>query len=369
MKKSIFLLFLLSFYKIDAEQFIYPVADFDQGHRLMLVYQKSLSDVELWMWDTQTHQAIKGLSSFITPANLRILPSGTGFSFIDQGYIKIKEFHRRSSKTLPIYEAIGLFSSMNWIDEHSFYFVAREGEYFQIFQSDVDANIMRLTNESADTLYPQKIDDQLFYIQRNDDGKTSIIKQAWHPLLMTDFNQEPEKEVIKSEKSKSLCFLQMINDQEGFYLEAPTQKIKKETDCYQFNCYNLKLHENNWINQKLFSFTIPAKYITGSNRLYESIEPFLPNYTCKDFIYFSDFNIKSKLFELKKINIITKSIEIIQDQGIYRSSISHIFAPHIVHNKIYCGLIVPENLKYQSIATLFAAENVQIQLPEFDTAG
>jgi hypothetical protein len=37
---------------MQAEQFVYPVADFAHGNQLALIYQKSLQDIELWFLNT-----------------------------------------------------------------------------------------------------------------------------------------------------------------------------------------------------------------------------------------------------------------------------------------------------------------------------
>ena len=360
MKKYIFLAICLMFHKNNAEQFLYPVADFDHGNQLMLLYQKSLESVELWIWDSSNQRAIKGLSSFLTPVNLRMMPSGRGFSFIDQGYIKIKEFAKRSPRTLPIYEPIGLFSNMNWIDDETFYFVARQGDFFQVFQGDLQANIQRLTYEPADALYPQKIDSTLFYMKRDMNGQVTIVSKSWDPCAMDTNHDQSDNLTIIKESSAQLCFLRMVDQQEGFYLQAPTQKLNDDNDCYEFSCWHLKHDENQWLTEKLFSFKIPARYVTGSARLYESLEPFLPNYTCNDHIYFVSWSNESNGFELQKFHIPEKTVEKVSDQLLHRNSNQQFFAPYIHEDKIFCGLILNDKRFMQNI---FEAGDVCFELP------
>lgn len=353
-------------YKIDAEQFIYPVADFDNGNQLMLLYQKSLENIELWMWDTSNHHAIKGLSSFNTPVNLRMMPSGQGFSFIDEGYIKIKEFVKRSPRTLPIYEPIGLFSSMNWIDDETFYFVAREGDFFQIFQSDLQAQVQRLTHAPADALYPQKIDSQLFYMKRNMNGHVSIVSQPWNPVAMHE-NPLTETSMIKK-SCQQLCFLNMKSEHEGFYLQAPTKKVQGlQQNCYEFACYHLtQNHEKQWMTTKLFTFKIPAKYIIGAARLYESLEPFLPNYCKNEYVYFMNWHEELQQFEMQELHIPTMTVKIMNDQNVYRNINEQFFAPYISNEKIYCGFIVQDQRNPNRFQNIFTTENVQFDLPYFE---
>ena len=348
------------FQKNYSEQFVYPVADFDDKNQIMILYQKSVDDIELWIWNSHNHTATKGLSSFLTPVNVRMLPSGKGFSFIDQGYIKIKEFAKRSSRTLQIYEPIGLFSNMNWIDDETFYFVAHQGDYFQIFQGDLQADIKQLTYELADALYPQKIGSQLFYMQRNIDHQITIVSRPWNfenntsasTTLIQDLAQQP-------------CFLKMINELEGFYIQAPTHKSNSIQDCYEFSCHHIfKQSDASWSSDKLFTFQIPSKYIIGSDRLYESIEPFLPNYARSGYVYYGNWDHGLEQFELHAFDIAMKNTEIISNVQVYKNKGTNFFAPYLYQEKIFCGMILDEKRSNQNI---FDDDDMDFELPFFST--
>lgn len=363
-KYTFFMLSILSFFSvIRSEEFIYPVASFDNGNQLLVMYQKSLEDIQLWIWDTQEQYAIRGLLSSTTPANVRILPSGSGFSFIDSGYIKIKEFTKRSAKTIPIYEPIGLFSSMHWVDENFFYFVAREGDFFQIFQSDIQANVKRLTYDAADALYPQKVGRNLFYIKRCQENNQSFIMcKEWNPIALDACipDMHFHENIIVEHYGLNICFLKMINHKQGFFLQAPTSKASYNKE-YRFDCYHLSFENNvKWVYEKIFEFTIPTKYITGPDRMYESVEPFLPNYT-NNSIYFVDWQNQLDTFDLVKFDLTTKNKKSIDKDTFYKNQ--KIFSPYAYQNKIYCGLILPEGNPIEN--HFLKKENPYFQLPFF----
>ncbi len=255
---------------INAEQFIYPVADFDHGEQLIVLYQKSLEEIELWFLNPATQYALKGLSSFSIPANVRMLPSGKGFSFIDQGYIKIKEFTKRSARTLSIYEPIGLFSNMHWVDENNFYFVGRQGDFFQIFMSNLQAEVIQITSEKYDALYPQIIGSNLFFMQRNSENNFNFAIKSIDQLENND------TQIVLYGLEGQPCHLKMLDQEEGLYVQAPTTKDQIYHNCYKFICHHIIKKGTMWTTEPLFEFYIPSKYITGKSRLYESIEPFLP---------------------------------------------------------------------------------------------
>jgi hypothetical protein len=355
MKKYIGLIIFFTVHTNYAEEFIYPVASFDNGNQLMVLHQKSLDDIELLIWNSQNQTAKKGLSSFLTPGNLRMLPSGKGFSFIDSGYIKIKEFAKRSPRTLPIYEPIGLFSNMDWIDDETFYFVAQQGNHFQIFRGNVQAQIEQLTCGLFDALYPQMIGSQLFYMQRD----------MHHEVKIMCKNEESQQVVIIQNAVQQACYLKMINESQGFYMQAPTHKIEDAQGCYEFSCHRiLKNNDELWQSDQLFTFKVPAKYITGSNRLYESIEPFLPNYSDSQHVYFCDWNDVIEEFQLHACDITTKNIKIMINEQVYKNKGTKIFAPYLYKNKIYCGIIIEENRATQNI---FEMDNLNFILPCFNT--
>jgi len=338
MKKILYVFIFLITFVSKAEQYVYPVAEFDAGNQIAVIHQKSIDNIEVWFLNQKYDTAIKGLSSFLTPANLRIIPSENGFSFIDQGYIKIKYFEKRSAKTLAIYEPISLFSSMNWIDEHSFYFTAREGDFYQIFCTDDEAsNIQRVSNEAIDFLYPQKIHDKLFCIKRTFDQQFKIIEQLWSPVEFNS-NKTFTETIVLPESSQPLCFLHMISESEGFYLQAPRSRQYQENDLYEFSCHHLIKIGSEWRSEKLFAFQIPLKYIHGSHRLYESIEPFLPKYGVENHVYFSSYNQNLESFEILNFDISTKKIAELPKM-IVRNKNYKTFTPYIYNAKMYRGII------------------------------
>lgn len=344
-------------------QYTYPVADFENGNQLVVIQQKSLETIEVWFIDQKYQTMVQGLSSFSIPANVRILPSEKGFSFIDNGFIKIKYFEKRSPKILGMYEPISLISSMNWINEDTFYFSARQGDYYQTFQGNVNSQIKRLTCQPFDYLYPTKIGQNLYCIKRLMDQQFEIVMLPWNPIDFDQYQTLPET-VIISATTTTLCFLKMISDQQGFYLQAPYLQDTHENQ-YTFSCYHLVLLKNRqWESQELFKFTIPIQYLKGPDRLYQSMELFLPNYMVDNYIYYVDFNTYSNRFELLQYNILTKNIKNITDDFMKKNKFFHgkLFAPYISRNKIYCGTI-----DYTSKNTDDIENNFGIRLPHITT--
>jgi hypothetical protein len=322
--QSIFLI-CISFYtaRIFAQEFLYPVAIDDTGEETLvyLLYQHSASHLELWLWNPTTKKAHKALLSSFTPAGLRILPDCSGFSFIDNGRIKIKKFAKRSPKSIDFYEPIYDIGVVEWINSNQCYFSAKESNRSKIYHANIRGEITQIIgSQTYDYLYPQKVNDQLFYIERSycNEGCRYAIMQSTYPYIPYDegnsFNsienfeiraqdfikhQENmdrknnnelhyEKRMIADFGDQALAFLHMRSEIEGFVLEHPN-KIDKQDKTVVLSVYHLEKKINTWHKAYLFSFAVPLHLLLpeSSSRLYESMLPLLPR--CYDSeIYFVD---------------------------------------------------------------------------------
>lgn len=320
-----------------AGSYIYPVAQFNNQTKIMLAYQKSLLDIQLWVYCTKTDTCMQVLSSsFSIPTHIRILPSQHAFSFIDQGYIKIKEFTKRSARTIPIYNSIDFFCQMEWIDDENFYFLARQGDYFQIFKSDLNGIVQQITNGPCDALYPCKLGSNIWYAQRNTEKQTTIYLQSCK-------SNQKEKIISMPSEKEQVCYIKMKNDQLGTIVSIQKNiSTKNGILVYPCNYYHLHAHDNNWHLKKLFTFYVKADYLEGPIRLHESIEQFIPREDAS-FIYFCDWSSDDyEFYDFSTYNIATQSIS---HYHIHRPE-CQIFIPHTACNVVQFGLILPQNSNY-----------------------
>ncbi len=343
---------------IDCTEYLYPVGAIDDEN-LLLIHQTTPDDLELWMWNTKELVAFKELSSLFLPSSVQILPSKNACSFIDRGRIKIKYFNKRTPRVIPLYEPISAISCITWISDEQFYFMGKYENNFKIFLCDISnrsSTIYSLSNmqDSCDDLYPQKINGTLFYINKNQHNEYAICKTPWTEKFLSVFfqiNQKQEKKessnFASSEKiftfsnsEQRPCFLSMQSEEHGFFLNF-TQKESEESDFFEFTCNELnKSIDGSWDIRNLFVFQLPKILLIGINpeRLYESIYPLLPIYTAES-IYFVSFNHLSQTCQIARYNHASKSIEQTDPYGLQPiSRNSHLFAPRIINNAIYCGI-------------------------------
>jgi len=306
------------FFVVEAKEFLYPVAVHNNHGvvKIYLVYQKSVEHLELLVWDPVTKETDKGLLSTYTPGVFKILPGGSGFSFVDKGRILVKSFTKRSPKSVAFYAPIDDIALIHWIDDSSFYFMAKESKHYSLFHANAQGDLHVVAkSEYADYMYPQKVDDSLFFLRRvkqGDEYHYSLVA-APYPLIpnysfendssayeqIARLNQEQLGQMVSLVSSEDIepmldlgegaaSFLTMVSPRQGFYVEHP-RVIERSEACVPFSYYQLDKKEQRWEKKKLFSFRLPTHFFLEENefRLYESLLPLLPRHT-KNGIFFTD---------------------------------------------------------------------------------
>jgi len=319
-------------------QYIYPVAEINDDS-LLVMRQRSLYDIELLQWSKSNKEAHKVLWSIYMPSSVVLLPGKQAFSFIDQGRIRIKYFNKRSPKTINIYEPITTFDSIQWIDDETFYFTAQDPHFHNVFVCEFHKNvasISRLTfQEESDFLYPQKVDDSLFAIKRDNNEQFTIVELLWQERAFENYKEVSEETIIKNDKC--CCFLQMTDKENGHFISYSPFKDEVNST-YTFYCNELTKKGSEWNQEELFSFEVHEKFITGkgSSRLYESIKPLLPRYE-KCGIFFSHFNSDLQSCSLKKYNKATKLISTVPSP---RRRFVSLFTPLFSNGEAFCGMMI-----------------------------
>jgi|SRR5579859_1684007 len=297
-----------------AQEYIYPVevvpmsshSEPDIYNGLFLIHQESPDHLELLLWNPVTKVTTKGLLSTFTPAGFKILPDGKGFSFVDKGgRILVKSFSKRSPKSIQLYEPIKDIAIIDWIDARSFYFMGKEAQHYAVFQADLNGFVYPIIkNPKKDYMHPSKVDNQLFFIQR--DGHNYSICQSHYPAIEDDTHlitdndeykrqveallnsttqekkasvQDEDIKVIIDLHDQSAAFLKMISPTEGLYVEYPQEILRNDKLVHFAYCHIFKT-EQGWERKVLFNFSLPTHFFLTTNdfRLYESLLPLLPRY-------------------------------------------------------------------------------------------
>lgn len=363
-----------------ALEYLYPVAVTEcEGEQLVYVlYQKSLDHLELWSWDPITTQASKALLSSFTPAGLRILTNNAGFSFIDNGRIKVKETNKRSPKSLDIYQALYDIGVVEWIDSEWCYFSAKAGDKSNIYQLHMSGQINCLaSSERGDCLYPQRVGGKLFYVEHGAhysvmEVDCSYVVHAIHNNFNNpqDFEMRSQKifDELQCDDSKkhndvlpsslilsftaqdfgehAIAFLHMISDQEGFLIEHPTN-INRQDKTIRFGYRHIYKTDTIWHTHKLFNFEIPLHFLLAQSptRIYESMLPLLPR-PIDNIIHYVDCAQHTGNFNL---NVYTYDIKTYSNKQITHVAgiDQHCFVPIQIDKNLIFGGVIKESYNNQ----------------------
>jgi hypothetical protein len=326
---------------LSAVEYVYPVAILNNGTAILYIHQYSVTHIELFEWNLRTDHKEQILWSAFNPAGLQLLPDNTGFSFIDNGRLRVKSFQKRSPKAIDFDEPIFAINALRWIDEHSCYCSAKSNDNFSLFELHDEGSLKCLVKENdKDCLYPQKVDSQLFYIERcvTHDYPNALyyhVMQCDYPDC--DLNSEPATLIVDFFDTP-IAFLTMFSPQEGFVLEHG--KIIDNQDPTTLFLYHHIIKEGDtWYKNCLFSFNVPTNLLLdGEQRLYESLLPLLPR-IIDNKIYFVDcIKDNNLILEPYFYDLLTKmSTKIIMPA----KKEGHCFVPMLCNSTLYCGGTFP----------------------------
>lgn len=321
--------FCILFYTqiVHTTEYMYPVACLDDT-TLLYIHQTAPDTIQLFEYNTITHHSEQTLWSLFNPAGIQLLPDNKGFSFIDNGRLRVKAFQKRAPKAIDFDEPLFNISAISWINDDMGYFSAYYNNHFSLFEFDTNGRVDRLISSKSDCMYPQKINDQLFYIERTKNGldytyaiKKTLYKQECLAQLILDFHADP------------VIFLHMISETEGFVIEHE-KDTDTESSCACFIYHHLQQEGATWQSRSLFSFSIPTDLFLNNNdhRLFESILPLLPR-LINNKIYFVDYSSSRHNLEPYYYDISTQErhkITIEKQKG-------HLFVPIQVGSRLCFG--------------------------------
>lgn len=316
-------------------EYMYPVGSLDDEASILYIHQQSSGQIELFKWNTKTNHTEQILWSVFNPTSLQLLPNKAGFSFIDNGRLRIKLFQKRAPKTIEFDEPLFNINTPQWIDNDTCCCSAQKNDCFSLFELHDNGNVdCLITKDHTDCMYPQKINHLLFYIERFSEGSQYNVVQTEYPSSRNK-NKNVYSQSIVSFNDKPIVFLNMQSETEGFVLEH-SKSMDSECKTMLFFYHHLVKKGDVWNKKVLFSFRVPAQLLLGqatdNERLVESILPLLPR-IADNKIYFVSCS-QNKILEPYFYDLLTmqhkKIILPVQNEG-------HFFVPMPYNQKLCFG--------------------------------
>lgn len=365
--KHSYIIFLLYICFINCKnvttEFLYPLESIVyQGEEKLLVLYQNNDHLEIFFWDPHTKIITKALLSSFIPAGARVLPHKQAFSFIDHDRVRIKNVSRKSPKTIDLPYGPYDINLILWENNSRFYFSAYEHHHKTIFFAGINGELTRLFPPfyGKNIGYPQKINDVLFFVGKEDDGVGTIertivtdamIEEAFsknndsknnHKIFTIKTSYDPTTvDVIFSldTKEEEIIFLSMQNIYKGYFL-THNSYIEKDDTHLTFKVYSLEQRnkDSSWEATFLFSYVVPLDlfipYYSYHTRLYESILPLIPYYSDTDIIYTHDTGEGLSLY---KYVIATGENLLLVSHNKYKDYIQHAFKLTYYNNTYYYG--------------------------------
>jgi hypothetical protein len=289
-----------------ATEYVYPTASWvDKGQEILLFTHQVGQKITIWSLNKKTGHKEQLLSSQYNPVGVRILPDKSGFSFLDNGLIKVKQFLKRSPRTIEIYEPIYNFGIPEWLtDGSACFFHAKQANRYGIYQVTLDGSVSTIIKSAfSDYIYPQKIDQNLFFIERNSEGQCGI--------MMTHYDQVCDKQPrhIYDFKKKNIIYLCMINKDNGFVVEHVPQS---DSHILSFKCHGLMYdtRHDSWRSDEFFTFYLPAHFFIDQEKMiHDSMSVLFPHAFATGTLYFISLQAEDDTIFLYRYDIMSKSIE------------------------------------------------------------
>jgi hypothetical protein len=293
----------------DEVLYTYPVAIYSSAgatHVLVLyqyTHKRELYDVH------GDFRYTKMLMAWYNPAGVVLLPDLSGFSFVDNGRIRLKHFEKRSVRSLEIYEPIYGIELVHWLDNQTCYFHAPSHGHYALYTLSLDEILTCLISDKyADYMYPSHIGTTLFFIECIEiDGCSRY-----------NFCKIAVDTSVK-EKNNLICLgnlphimLRMYSPTRGAVLVDKGSNGK----LFFFEYVELYNQAGVWHTKFLFKFSISKKLLSyGPARVYESLLPFVPKEVGSR-IYFSSFNDKHDCMTLYYYDKKTYNINILVEKEV-----------------------------------------------------
>ena len=307
-------------------QYTYPVAAYkaEGVPHFLIINQWSSDKLELCDWNSKTGQMNKLLMACYTPANVTMLPDSSGFSFVDNGRIRIKRFQKRAVRTLEIYEPVYGIEVIRWLNAQTCYFHALSDGRCGIYSLTLDEELTPLfVQPDIDFLYPFIVQDTLFFIERKNVGCRHTYAVGTKPLMQPGSNMQ----TLVHFGVKPLYLLEMTSPEQGFVVECD-----KEGSLCTFYHYLLLKKGLYWQKELLYTFRVPQNLFDHyAGGLYESFLPLKPRFE-GEYIYFSSYNEFAGGLSLYRFTLKTRSIERIAEKSNY-----HLFPPLFIDSEGWGG--------------------------------
>lgn|GEM_PF-6317101 len=316
-----------------AVEYIYPIGivPHSADTKVLCMHQDMHRHMHVYLWDSALSTYERVLSGQYNPIEVQLLPNGSGFSFIDNGIVKIKYFNKRSAKVIELYEPLYNIAQMTWVSDTQFVFQAKRGNRYGIYYSDIEGNVLALQADAhKDYGYPTVVDDLLFCICQD---KSTIFSLMMVPL----FAESTSQCHIVYESKYPLAYPTMFSPRDGYFVEVMNEGLK---------IWFFKKNERVWQMGMVGDLSGEGvKFFDNNNSLCEMFRPFLPRPLKNGLLLpIAECNVFGELsyYDIEKhcAGMLVFSSFFLPPEIKDSSCISFFGTPLVVRERLFIGLVI-----------------------------
>jgi hypothetical protein len=349
---------------VQCAEYLYPIALLDLGDQKLLyvLHQSSFDSPELWLWNPVTKVARKAVLSVYNPAGLQIIGGNKGFSFVDNGRIRLKMFNTSAFDTIVPDKPLHNISVHHWLSDASCYLSALYRENYGIFLATQQGHIEPLVVQPGfDYKDPTICGDSLFYIEQTiEDSQIAAVSyrilkkrvsRSTAPQTLITIDHAIQ-ELVSDHGTKPAAFLRMISEQEGFFIEHPAL-IYTHHSMIPCGYQHLLREGQEWTQKTLFDFHIPAHLVFPEHDgcLSESLLPLMPRHYEGSILFCDSRGFEDESLSVIRRKAVSLDVYVYLMQSNTTLKLSHarpgefFFAPIIVGRTIFYGGTVQEEME------------------------
>jgi len=353
--RSIYMWCLLSGVLHGYTSYWYPVAQ--QQDMLWVIHQTVGGQLQLHRYYPMTGLLQKERYSFnqemlrgYSVERFQLLPGNVGYSFLDNGRLRIKYADRHSPLSVdflyPVYE----MNDIAWINACKGVMSACYKEHFGLFYFMVDGRVAPIVwAQDKQYMHPQCANEWIYCVQKAQQqyaivackrSDPDIFHIPWHALSFDERSHmimhatdqwivpdemSVEKHVFYS-SDRWIGYLQFDEANAYCYFLHENVSENKEIVCVSWCCISLAIGHY----QELFSFCIPKAFMSHhSGGLIESIWPLIPR-RHKQTYYYSHYDEMLNALGLYAYDLTTST-----SQLLIAGQETHYFAPCFYNDLLY----------------------------------
>lgn len=246
------------------------------------------------------------------PRLAQIIPGTMGVSFVDDGVIKSKFFHQRSSRIIdpevPLYD----IASLEWLNDSYCIINARIAGCWSVVQMDTWGRVTSLFSSPKDDFFHPIYHNEMIWCLQRTPENTLFLQGISYAATKEDTIEDKSITALQIPVSISSAPVALIGINTTKIICVILGAINQ--DIREFRCYSIEQQGTRWVvSSELFRFFIPDVWYQQCKTANGNLGIFCPTYT-QSTIFYVSYNKEAESLNLYLYDISTTKTCLINAQ-------------------------------------------------------